>query len=200
MRDKVRTFIFCLVAVSLNYIVAYLFCDMLHVPLFMDTIFTVAITFYAGLLPGLVVAVSFNIVSSLSSVARGYSFDPFTVLFGICGALIAFVTWFFARKKDEFRISLPVTLAYLVLIAIISSLCSILSSGLIDFLRYSLLDIPDRLAPIKSFTDSFTNMHFSLLVACILGQIPISMLDRLITTFLGYGVYRLLVISFGEEK
>nr|WP_318707801.1 hypothetical protein [uncultured Treponema sp.] len=45
--------------------------------------------------------------------------------------------------------------------------------------------------PIKSFTESFVNHHFSLLVSCILAQIPISFADRLIATFAGYGVYRL---------
>lgn len=200
MRDSARTVALCIVAESLNFIVSYIFYEMLHIPLFMDTIFTVAITFYCGLVPGLVVAVSYNIISCFSSVARGYAFDPYLALFGICGALIAIVTWFFARHKENFRISTSITMAYLFLIAIISAFFSILSSGIIDFVRYTLLDIPDRVAPIKVFTDSFQAQHFSLLASCILGQIPIALTDRIITTFAGFGVYRLIVRCFSEEK
>ena len=46
--------------------------------------------------------------------------------------------------------------------------------------------------PIKSFTESFVHQHFSLLASCILAQIPISFADRLIATFSGYGVYRIV--------
>ncbi len=200
MRDNARTVVLCIVAESLNFIFSYIFYEMLHIPLFMDTIFTVAITFYCGLLPGLVVALSYNIISCLTSVSRGYAFDPYLALFGICGALIVLVTWFFARRKQEFRISLPVTMAYLFLIAVISSFCTIISSGIIDYVRFTLSDIPDRVAPVKNFTDSFQKQHFSLLASCILGQVPVSLTDRLITTFSGFGVYRLMVRCFGEER
>ena len=186
-------------AEALNYIFGYIFGDVLHFPLFMDTIFTVAITFYCGLFPGLCVAILYNILCTLTLVARGYSFEPFPMLFSLCGAAIAFVTWFFARKKNEFRISLSITVLYIVLIALISSFLSILIGGTIDYIRYTMIDLPDRLAPIKRFTDSFVSQQFSLLSACYLAQIPVSIMDRLITTFLGFGVYKLMVKFFGEE-
>lgn len=195
-----QIFLICLVAVALNYICSYICVDMLHFPLFMDTIFTVAITFYFGLLPGLCVGVGFNILSSLTQVVRGFTFDPFTFLFAICSAIIAAVTWFFSRKKEEFCISKAITILYLVLIAIISSFLVVLSSGLIDYIRFSVLDIPDRVAPIKQFTESFVDMQFPLLVSSILAQIPISITDRILTTFLGYGVYKSMVCFFGEEE
>ena len=200
MRDNARTFALCVVAESLNLISSYVFYEMLHIPLFMDTIFTVAITFYCGLLPALGVAVFYNVISCMTSVARGYAFDPYIALFGLCGAVIVLVTWFFARRKQEFRISLPVTMAYLFLIAVISSFCSIFTSGIIDYIRFSLSDIPDRIAPVKNFTDSFQKQHFSLLASCILGQIPVALTDRIVTTFAGFGVYRLMVSCFGEER
>gem|GEM_PF-4676817 len=66
-------------------------------------------------------------------------------------------------------------------------------------MRFTILDIPDRLAPIKDFTDSFVNMHFSLLASSILAQVPLSITDRLITTFLGFEVFKGMVYFLGEE-
>lgn len=200
MKDITRTILLCILAVSLNFMTGYLFLDIFHIPLFMDTIFTVAIVFYCGLIPGLCVALSYNIIATFTLVIRGFTFEPYPMLFGISGALIALSTWFFARKKEEFRISTSVTLIYLVLIAVISSFCSIISSGIIDYVRYTAANLPDRVGPVRAFTEAFVNQKFSLFAACILGQIPSSITDRLITTFLGFGVYKLMVRVLGEEK
>ena len=195
----VKKFICCPLAILLNMIVAYIFYDKLRLPLFLDTIFTVAITFYFGLIPGLFVALCYNAFNALTLVARGFPFDPFSVLFGICGAIIVFVTWFLSRKREEFDISPGITMLHLVLIAMISSFCVVISSGIIDFVRYSLTDIPDRMAPVKEYTDSFLRQNFSLFASCILGQIPVSVTDRLITTFAGYGVYKIMLKFWGDN-
>ena len=195
-----KLIVLCALAEVLNIVAAYIFYDVLHIPLFMDTIFTVAITFYYGLAPGLVVAVLYNVLAAIVRLERGIGFQPFNMLFGICGALIALVTWIFARRKAEFKINATITCLYLLLIALCSSFVVIFSSGIIDFVRLSYFDTPDMVAPIREFTESFVHQKFSLLASCIFGQIPISFTDRLITTFLGYGVFRLMVKAFGEER
>ena len=195
-----KLIVLCALADVLNIVSAFIFYDLLHIPLFMDTIFTVAITFYYGLAPGLVVAVLYNVLAAIVRLERGIGFQPFNMLFGICGALIALVTWIFARRKAEFKINATITCLYLLLIALCSSFVVIFSSGIIDFVRLSYFDTPDMVAPIREFTESFVHQKFSLLASCIFGQIPISFTDRLITTFLGYGVFRLMVKAFGEER
>lgn len=200
MKDLTKIVLVCIVAGAGNFVTAYIFIDTLQFPLFMDTIFTVAVVFYCGLIPALTVAVTYNILEAFTLTIRGFPFEPYVMLFGISGALIVLATWFFARKKEEFKINLPITLLYLVLIAVISSFCSIISSGIVDYIRYTMVNLPDRMAPIKNFTDSFVNQHFSLFTSCILAQIPVSLTDRLLTTFLGYGLYKMMVQLFGEEK
>ena len=44
--------VFCLLSVVGNLATSFL-ASALHAPIFLDTIFTVAVTFYAGLVPGL---------------------------------------------------------------------------------------------------------------------------------------------------
>ncbi|WP_294429251.1 hypothetical protein [uncultured Treponema sp.] len=200
MHISTRTILLCIVAEALNLITAYIFYDTLQLPLFMDTIFTVAITFYCGLLPGVLVAIFYNVIATLTFPIRDYTFEPYAMLFAICGALVAFSTWLFARHKEDFRISKTITVLYLILIALVSSFMSVIAGGVIDCIRFTFADLPDRMAPIKDFTDTFRSLHYSLLASCFLGQIPVSLTDRMITTFAGYGVYRCMVRVMGNER
>ena len=171
-------------------IIAEIFYHGLSIPLFFDTIFTVVVVFYCGLVPALCVSIVYNLINSLLWICHEGVSDPFIFFYTICGILIVITTWYFARQKSEFRISASVTILYLLLITMISSFCSIVSSGFIDYFHYIYFDVPDMMNPIKTFTESFVHHRFSLLSSCILAQIPISFADRLIATFCGYGIYR----------
>ena len=200
MKRNVKIGIFCLVSIILNLALSLLTYDILKFPLFLDTVFTVAMVFYLGLVPGLIVGILYNFIDVLFNLlVRGIN-SPTNIFFSICGAAIVIVTWLFARKKTEFQISISITILYLLLISLISSFVTIIIGGTFDFIRFSFYDIPDSMAPIKQFTDSFVSQKFSLFAACILGQIPISMTDRIISTFAGYGVYKLYIKILGSPE
>ena len=200
MNHKLKIALFCIVSIFLNLGASVLFFDVLSIPLFIDTVFTVAIVFYLGLVPGLAVGFLYNFVDVLFNyLVRGVN-SPTNIFFSICGAAIVLVTWLFARKKEEFQLSLSITILYLLLISLLSSFVTIFIGGIFDFIRFSYYEIPDSMAPIKQFTDSFVSQKFSLFASCILGQIPISLTDRLISTFAGYGVYKLYVKIFGPGE
>ena len=197
MNRKTKIALFCICSLILNSVFTFFFFDFLNIPLFMDTIFTVAIVFYFGLVPGLIVGITFNFIDPVINYVLNGVFSPTNMCFSLCGASIVLVTWAFARRKEEFQLSVPITILYLLLISLISSFVTIFIGGTIDFVRFSYYDIPDSMAPIKQFTDSFVSQRFSLFASCILAQIPISITDRLITTFAGYGVYKLYIKWFG---
>lgn len=96
------TLCLCLISIAGNIAAAFL-AAALHLPLFSDTIFTVAVTFYAGFVPGLIVAGLYNPVMTLveCAVYRTEMFY-FDFLYALCGMLI-------------------VLSAYLLLIAFVSS-------------------------------------------------------------------------------
>ena len=184
----------------LNFLTMHVFYQTLKIPLFFDTIFTVAVVFYAGLVPALVVSVSYNLVNSLLWFVEQGAFDTVFPLYTICGVLIVLSTHLIARHKDTFELGLFVTVLNLVMIAMLSAACTVISGGIIDFFHLKYYNVPDMMNPIKHFTDSFVRENFHLLAACILAQIPVSFTDRLLTTFAGYGVYRLAErISRGNE-
>lgn len=177
-----------------------IFYKILKLPLFFDTIFTVAVVFHLGLVPGLCVSIGYNLINGLEWVIfKGVS-DPFIFFYAICGVLIVLSTWFIARRKENFKIEPLVTLLYLLLITLISSACTITAGGIIDYFHYICYDVPDMMNPIKTFTDSFVQQQFSLLISCILAQIPVSVLDRLLATFAGYGVYLLVERMVDKRK
>ena len=200
MKRSCNISLFCIASIFLNLLATFLVFDVFNIPLFFDTVFTVAIIFYLGLVPGLVVGILFNIVDALFNYLIQGVFSPTNMCFSLCGAAIVLITWAFARKKEEFKISTTVTILYLLLISLLSSAASIFIGGIIDFIRFSYFEIPDSMAPIKQFTESFLSQRFSLFASCILGQIPISLTDRLITTFAGYGLYKLYVKIFGPSE
>lgn len=192
MRKIPKTIILCILAEILNFLTVYIFYLTLNIPLFFDTIWTVAVVFYLGLVPGLCVSLGYNIINTILWFFQEGFFDPFMLSFSICGVLIVLSTWLIARQKSEFKISIMVTILYLVLIALLSSFCTIIAGGIIDFFHYKHYEISDMMNPIKKFTESFLHQRFDLLPSCILAQIPISFLDRLLATFAGFGIYKLL--------
>lgn len=200
MKRNSKIALFCIAAIFLNLFTSVFFFDFLHVPLFMDTIFTVATVFYLGLVPGLIVGILFNIVDTFFNIVFRGIVSPTNVFFSLCGAAIVLVTWLFSRKEEEFKISVPITILYLLLITMLSSLVAIIIGGVIDYIRFSNLQIPERSAPVKKFIDAFLSQNFSLFASCIIAQIPVSFTDRLISTFFGYGFCQLFKRQFGDSK
>ncbi len=182
----------CALAEALNLFGIVVFFYKLHIPLFLDTIGTVAVTFYAGLLPGLTVALLHNIVWTLiQSLVTGSAIYPWEMLYSLCGMTIAFITWFFSRKKSNFSFSFAVTALYIVLIAIVSAFASSLLGGFIEFVNRILFNGLAYKSATEHFVSAFLGQHFGIFVSCVLARIPMTMFDRIVCTFAGYAVYKI---------
>ena len=90
-----KIILLCLLAQAFNLLVAYILGDILHLPLFMDTVGTVFIVFYAGLVPGMMVGISYNILRFFLMMILGNPVYPWEIMYCLCGAAIAFFTCFF---------------------------------------------------------------------------------------------------------
>ena len=97
-----KIILLCLLAQAFNLLVAYILGDILHLPLFMDTVGTVFIVFYAGLVPGMMVGISYNILRFFLMMILGNPVYPWEIMYCLCGAAIAFFTCFFLLEKSEF--------------------------------------------------------------------------------------------------
>jgi hypothetical protein len=187
----------CVLCAICNTAFSYLLNIQLKVPLFVDTIFTVAMCFTAGLLPGILTGV----LSPLASFFRDSLLTelPFEIRFSfftICIlAEVLLVCFFHAKIKSQEEIFLQkpslnsftgVATHLMVLVAldcIVVSVCG----GTIDFIlgKFS--------APLaSSFEDVFElgllRNNVPVLASAILSRIPINIVDRFIAIFGGYGI------------
>lgn len=201
---KILHTILLIIFAEIGNLLVALCASPLHLPLFLDTIFTVAITFYAGLVPGLIVAALYN---PLFAVIMKFLFhQPETflnVVFIVPGMLIAFTTWIFSRRKESFLYSRNVTFLYLLVISLASAFVSCFASAFMEtvvrpfFEQYSMKNSPS-FTSTDSLSTAFGNFGFSKYLAALLPRIPITTIDRLVCTFAGFGVYKLY--SYIENK
>lgn len=185
------TILLCILAEFFNLLTAWILGDILHIPLFMDTIGTVFIVFYAGLVPGLLVGGLYNILRLFLMVATGHSFYPWEMMYSFCGLVIAFFTWLFSWQNRNMYISRTLTILYLILISLITAFASSLVGGAIETSHRIYFDNQLYVNPVKNFVMAFLGENLGLFVARTFARIPVSVLDRLISTFVGFSLYQL---------
>jgi hypothetical protein len=123
-----KTALLCILAIALNMLTSYIAVSMpvLLFPVFWDTIFTVAITFYSGLVPGLIVAAGFNpLMTVLRCAINGTEVFYYDFLYALCGIVIVLVTWAISRNKKEFFFTRMVTILYLLIISLASAFAAV---------------------------------------------------------------------------
>ena len=92
MRKTITMFVLCLAGIVLNIAVNRFFVYYLGLPLFMDTIFTVAITLIGGLFWGALCGA----LSTIIGKTIWFS-DWISYLFFLCSIATAIITWLFIR-------------------------------------------------------------------------------------------------------
>jgi len=190
----------CLVSALCNVILNYFVCHIWHIPLYLDTVFTVALCFSAGLLPGLlnaafVLPVCFfllhNYVLPLEPQA-GFARYLFTLCV-VCEALT--VCFFHSKmkrqeavffKKPSFYSFIGVA-AKLLVLAVIDCIVVSVSGGIIDFVITS-NSAPRPIFPEDTFKLGLLRNNVPVLATTILSRIPINIVDRFIAVFGGYGI------------
>ena len=188
-------------AAVLGNIATSFFSAALELPAFFDTIFTVAITFYAGLVPGIIAAALSNpLMTVLRCLIYGTEIFYFDFLYSVCGIFIVLATWTISRNKKEFFFSRAVTVLYLLIIAFASSFLSCFSASFLDTFIRPLFEKHSGFSAIDSFSMAFQKLKFNVFLSYLLPRIPLTVLDRLICTFAGFGIYRFAEKNLGGRN
>ena len=183
---------FCILSLMGNIAGGFLTIT-LRLPVFLDTIFTVVITFYAGLAPGLIVAALYNpIMTVVECTIHGTEIFYYDFFYALCGMLIALSTWTFSRNKKEFFFNRTVTFLYLLIIVFVSSFLSSFCASALDTFIRPLFEKSSGFSTIDNFSTAFQKFKFGVFLSYLLPRIPITVLDRLICTFSGFGLYRVV--------
>jgi hypothetical protein len=187
-------FLLCPLAAAANKVLGMLVQDVFRLPLFLDTLFSAAITFSAGLVPGIATAL-------LTYTINAFFYDtPETLFFVFCGIAEVVLVWMFRRRRFK-KIWAPSPAPYsfiaaassLLLLALIA--CAVISilGGIIDtalFMIFSQTRV--EFSPEGTFRLGLLRNGVPLLWANILSRFPVNLVDRFIVVFGGYGVSLLI--------
>ncbi|MDE7292599.1 MAG: hypothetical protein K2N58_11225 [Treponemataceae bacterium] len=171
----------------------------LHVPLFMDTLFTVTASCF-GWAGGIIAAVASHIIGFLSD---GYSVpkDIPNLLYFFCSlTIVAGVRIVLFRKPQNADRANPLDMLFLsiVLAFIISLEGGLFYVMLVQSNRVSANIIGNR--AVSSLIYTFVTKNIPMLIASPLASIPVNLVDKTLAVFGGYGVYAFLKKTLFQQK
>ena len=192
--DILKIIMFSIAALFLNLVFAYAAIN-LKLIIFLDTVFTVAITFYTGLIPGVLVALFYNpLMMVVLCFTKGAGFFLYDSFYGLCGVVIALITWALSRNKETFLYSKASTIFYLIVIAFTSAIASCLCASILDTFIRPLIGQVSEFGFTDNLYYSFQTLNLGDFLSFFLPRIPITVVDRLVCTFAGYCIYKLVSI------
>jgi hypothetical protein len=194
-----KALILCFVSALCNALLSYLVSNAAKIPLYLDTVFTAAICFSCGLLPGLLTCI-INILliplryKFIYALPSALAFPE--LFFSLCVvAEILLICFFMKRiKKQEtafhespsLQSFISLTPLLLTLVALACIAVSI-TGGIIDFiLTYRQTSRP--YFPEDTFKIGLLQNNLPLLTSAILSRIPINIVDRFFVVFGGFGI------------
>ena len=184
----VKTALLCVIAAALNHALSYFAVFDLKIPLFIDTIFTAAVTFAAGLIPGLVTAFLTWVIGFIGT----NELSPFI----ICSiAEVFLILWLKPSAEIKLKRSNNVrmfaeninVLARIMLLYIAASITVSVLGGLVDYIYFTVLPhSKDHISAEDVYKAGLQQSYFPVLVMNILSRIPVNLVDRFIVIFGGY--------------
>jgi hypothetical protein len=199
----VKTAALCVLAAVvvylLNYWFSFLTVKALGLPLFLDTLFTCALAFTVGPLPGIAVTV---ISYGITGTVRYFQFgDRGTYLYALCSVAEVLLIYGFRRGHSRQEKagapgegdSLLSTVSALLLLYLLTCMIVSLIGGIVDWAITVTLGPVDNVASAYTFFKmGLLRNRLPLLAAAVLSRIPVNIIDRFITIFGGYALGLLL--------
>ena len=178
-----------------DFLVAYFFQDVLKSPFFFDTIFMIAALFLFGPIASLIEYILF-ISFTCIKLKILYGKTDFVFLYTLSAFTIILVTWLFIRKKENLNKGVNLTFLYILTASVVAGLSCSVVSGLLNGIAKNLFEKDWNFNKLIFAFDEYMNFP----TAAIIGRIPVTILDRVITTFSGFGISKLYSrIIYGEK-
>jgi len=189
----------CIVSGLLNMLLSHFLIGVCGLPLYLDTLFTAAVYFSAGLFPALITAVLLPVFTAFEcilflnlNIETVWGAYPFV----LCVIFEVLLIFFFRKKlkpldaafrKDPSLYAFINFVPLLMLIAVLDCIMVSVTGGIIDYIL-TLLSASKAFYPEDSFKLGLLRNNVPLLTASILSRVPINMVDRFFVIFGGYGV------------
>jgi hypothetical protein len=190
----------CVLSVFGNAVFGALASGVFKLSLYMDTVFTVAITFGFGVFPGIITGV---ILFPLYGISRPILLrtgaDVFWPgnFFILCSLSEILLVAVFRAKirphealffKDPSPASFTGIAVRLMALTALDCILISLTGGVVDCMLYTFFPALKTINPEDIFKLGLLRSNVPLLPAAILSRIPINIVDRFIAVFGGYGI------------
>jgi hypothetical protein len=195
-----KILVLCIAAAIGNAALCHLVTNVANLQLYMDTMFTVAMCFSAGLLAGILTGALFSPLCFyfVTRLILGFSVELSIVrnIYLICIVVEAvLVCLYYSRMRTREAVFLekPSLKSFvgvgteLLLLVVLDCIAVSITGGIIDFILY-LNAAPRTFSPEDTFKWGLLRNNVPLLISSILSRIPINMVDRFIAIFGGYGI------------
>lgn len=187
MKELLKKLALIIVCGTINYLLCYIVQRVFGLPIFFDTVMVMFVLFTFGLFP----SIGTLIVHYIIGITREYLVyknAPYIAFYMLSGFAIIIITWLFIRKKENLQNGVNFTFLYVLFAAISAAFASCLIGGTVN---YFLIRTKTLYENWQGILLSLGNVHFNLFFSLVIGRIPITCLDRVITTFAGFGIYYL---------
>jgi len=198
-----KLLLICALAVAANFLAIQI--RALHeVPLFIDTIFTVAVALALGVFPGIAVAV-------LTWVATGIQIGYFYPFVFVAIAEVLLVCWLkpiSPKTQDWIRHNthegktarLVIVSAQLLVLYIVCAIVASVLGGVIAYFYYTVLgrDVYTFWTAVNAFRRNFLQGGSPVFLADVFSRVQINIVDRFVAIFGGYFV-SLAIVNFLKE-
>lgn len=185
LKKKFNYFIISLITGILNFLVCLL-RQKLGLPIFLDTVFVMAVLFLFGLWTSIgTMLIHYAITSFIDFFV--YETIPYSLVYSLSGIAIIMITWLFLIRINNKKNSISLNALFLLYAILASALVSCVISGIINYI----------LIVASNYNETWNGHYivFSLMMnkkhllpGLILGRIPITFIDRFVSTLLGLGI------------
>ena len=195
-----KILVICIASALANWILSHFVFSAARLPLYLDTVFTAAVCFSLGLVPGLITGPVLGLATTLIRyhfILGQIELAWASAWFTLCIVAEVVLICLFHKKllasheapflaKPSFSVFMSTTPLLLSLAALACIVVS-LSGGIIDFAltQYS---TPRPIFPEDTFKLGLLRNNVPVLTSAILSRFPINIVDRFFVIFGGYGV------------
>ena len=193
-RKIIKFGVFCILASLFNLLLSTFVMNFLMFPLFLDTVFSAAVAFAFGPIPGIIVAVLSWFIPNIYYFSIGFGIN-FFVLCSIAEVLLVCALKPPAPDISDFPSKEKVVASYtglasrLMLLYIVCAITISVLGGLLDFLS----KYPVYFSAEDNFKPALIMNNLPVLAVNMLSRIPVNIVDRFIVIFGGYFISRGLV-------
>jgi len=181
---------FIITAALLNILLSSFVMNFLRFPLFLDTVFTAAISFSFGIIPGIFTALlTWFLPCVYYSGFNFYFLCSVAEVLIICASKPSAIDTPFYASKEKIAASLTALVSKLFLLYILCAVTISVIGGVVDYITHLFVE-RNYYSVDDLFKQGLFMSNMPVLAVNILSRLPINIVDRFIVIFSGYLISR----------